>query len=494
MTDLVAVPGSSTASTEVIHEPVPSGASGPGDNPPEDQSVQWAPLEPKPKKKRVGLWVGLAAGVAVLGAAAASLILIAPGTSVAGIQVGWLTPGAAAETISARLAETEITLTGAGGDYVLTGADLGASLQAEDLANQAFADRPMWNVTTWGADPIEATIAFDEEAAESALRAAVPASFTDATDATVVFDAATGAYVTTPAESGTGIDVDELSAAFIAAIADGQSSLEYSGDPAEALPAITSEEAEATASELNAMLAAVGFYVGEERTVPVAAAVAASWITVTPVDGELTIEADETAIQAVIDTLPAAVNRAAVNASTVVDSDGEVLRELAAGAPGRELGDMSSAAGDFAEQLSAGNGVYALPVSEVPFATTDVVRKVEVNLSEQRLYLLENGNVIDSWLISSGKRGNDTETGTYTINWKLTTQNMGREDTSVRPFYYQPNVKWVMYFNGDQALHGVYWHSAWGTRKSHGCVGMPEHRAKQIYEWAPQGVEVWIHN
>lgn len=494
VTDLVAVPGSDKTSTEAVTEAVPSGASGPGDNPPGDQPLEWAPREPAPKKKRIWLWGGLGAGVVLLGAAAASLILIAPGTSVAGIQVGWLTPGAAADTLNTRLAETEIILTGEGDDIVLTGADLGASIDAETLANQAFADRPMWNLGTWGAEPIEATITIDTETATSALRAAVPSSFTDATDATVVFDEGSGTYVTTPAESGTGIDVQELEAAFVAAIADGESSLEFSGDPAEALPEITSEEAEATAAELNAMLADIGFYVGDERTVPIDADVAATWLSVTAEDGELRIEADEDAIQAVVDTLAETVNRDPVDASAVVDSSGDVLRELAEGSAGRELGDVSTAAGDFAEQLSAGNAAYQLPVEEVPFSTTEVVRKVEVNLTTQKLYMLENGEVIDSWSISSGKRGNDTETGTYTINWKLSSQNMGREDTSVSPYYYQPNVKWVMYFNGDQALHGVYWHSNWGTRMSHGCVGMPEYRAKQIYDWAPQGVEVWIHN
>lgn len=492
MTDLVAAPGSGTASTEVIAESTSGAPAGstPTDGPP----VEWAPRESAPRGKRIGLWVGIAAGVALLGAATASLVLIAPGTSVAGIQIGGMTAGMATETINSRIADTEVTLTGAGGDVVLTGAELGAGLDAEALANQAFADRPMWNVSTWQADPIDATISFDLEAAESALRAAVPASFVDATDATVAFDATSNTYVTTPAESGTGIDAQALSAAFVEAIADGQASFDFSGEPTEAVADVTDEEAATTAAELNTMLASAGFYVGAERTVPVAPAVAASWITVTPEDGELVIEADEAAIQAVVDTLATAVNRAPVNATTVVNASGKVLREVSVGANGRELGDVSTTASDFAEQLSGGNAVYELPVSEVPFATTDVVRKVEVDLSKQRLYMIENGNVIDSWAISSGKRGNDTETGTFTINWKLESQNMGREDTTVRPFYFQPNVRWVMYFNGDQALHGVYWHSNWGNRMSHGCVGMPNDRAKQIFEWAPQGVEVWVHN
>jgi lipoprotein-anchoring transpeptidase ErfK/SrfK len=50
-----------------------------------------------------------------------------------------------------------------------------------------------------------------------------------------------------------------------------------------------------------------------------------------------------------------------------------------------------------------------------------------------------------------------------------------------------------MYFNGDEALHGVYWHSNWGTPMSHGCVGMPIDGAQWLYNWSPEGVNVHVH-
>ena len=56
-----------------------------------------------------------------------------------------------------------------------------------------------------------------------------------------------------------------------------------------------------------------------------------------------------------------------------------------------------------------------------------------------------------------------------------------------------PNVAWVMYFNGDQGFHGAYWHNNFGHQMSHGCVNMPDWRAKVIYDWAPTGTDVWIH-
>lgn len=460
-----------------------------------DRPLEWAPIDPAPKKRRLGLWLGLGAGAVALGAAAASLVLIAPGTSVAGVNVGFMTPGAAAEALSGHLATTEVTLTGAGGDQVVTGADLGAALDAKVLAEAAFADRPMWNVTMWMGETIPADITLDRAAAERTLRAAVPDSFVDPVDASVVFDPEADRYVTTAAAPGTGIDVDALTVAFVDAVADGSRSLEFSGDATEALPLVADDEAKETAGELNEMLAGFGFYVGEERTVPVEPAVAADWIQVTPDDeGSLQISADSTSIQTAVNDLAGQINREPVDAKLVVNGSGKTLRTLTEGVTGRELGDVSTTASDFASQIADGDGAFQLPVEEVEFATTSLERLIEVDLSSQMLYMKENGKVVDKWSVSTGKFGTDTDTGRYTVGWKTTSQNMGRKDLTVRPHYYQPNVKWVMYFNGDQALHGVYWHSNWGTRMSHGCVGMREWQAQKLYEWTPQGVEVWVHN
>lgn len=488
VTDLIAAPGAETASTEVIADTVPADTV-----PPVDRPVEWAPHEPAPKKRRLGLWIGLGVGVLVIGAAAASTILIAPGTTIAGVPVGGLTPGAAADVLASRVADTTVTLTDVDGEVVLSGADLGATIDARALADAAFASFPMWNLGSWMPAPIEADITLDPDVAANALRDAVPDSYLDAVDATVAFDEATGIYLASPAVPGTGIDLDALTAAITTAVAEGETAINFSGAPTEAAAAVDDQAAETITAELNTMLASIGFYVGEERTVPIAPAVAASWLSIVDEDGELHIDVDRSAIQATVDTLPGLVNVAPVNATTITNSAGTALSDLTAGVAGRALGDVSSTASDFAEQLATGNGIYQLPVEEVPFAVTNVVRKIDVNLSTQTISLTENGAVIDSWRVSSGVSGYETKPGNFTINWKLTSQNMGNQDTTKAPGYYQPNVKWVMYFNGDQALHGVYWHSAWGSTRSHGCVGMPEWRAQQVFNWAPEGVEISVH-
>ncbi|MFJ4173584.1 L,D-transpeptidase family protein [Microbacterium sp. NPDC089696] len=458
-----------------------------------DQPLAWAPIEPAPKKKRLGLWIGLGVGAVLIGAGAASAILIAPGTTVAGIPVGWLTPGAAADAISAHVSETEVTLTGTGDDVVLTGADLGATVDAAALADQAFAAHPMWNLGSWMGEPISGDIALDPATADSALRTAVPASFDDPVDAGVVFDATTASFVITPSETGTGVDLDALGAAFAEAIADGGKSLEFPGGPAEATPSVTDEDATTLATSLNTMLGTIGFYIGDERTVPIDPVTASTWFSIQDSEDGLQIVADQTAIQTTVDALPAAVDRAPVNATNIVDSAGNVLRTESAGANGRAMGDTSGLASDVAKQLEAGEGVFPISVTETPFESVNLLRTIDVNLSSQTATLYENGAVVRSWKISSGKAATPTDTGNFKVYAHVRSQTMkSREpDGSITE---TPNVPWVTYFNGDEAFHGTYWHSNFGNRMSHGCVNMPIDVARFVYEWAPVGLEVSVHN
>ncbi|WP_257516571.1 L,D-transpeptidase family protein [Microbacterium sp. zg.Y909] len=458
--------------------------------------VRWAPAEAAPKRRRLGLWIGVPAAALALGAAAASLMLVAPGTSVAGVPVGWLTPGAAGDVINERLGSTEIVLEGGA---TVTAADLGASVDGRALAEAAFAERPMWNVTQWFGDPVAATVTIDAEQTAEVLRDIAPALYTAPTDATVAFDAASQAYVLTPAIDGEGIDPTAVEAALQQAFDDGAASVTLDDPGRATLPAhTTTEEGQAGVDTLNAMLDSAGFYIGEERTVPIDRAALASWLTLsTGENGEVTFEADAAAIQPMVDTLPALVAREAVDATVITNTAGEKLWDIQAGQTGRALESTDGIATGFAEQLADGNAAYALPVVETEFQTTSLTRTIDVNLSSQRVTLWENGAAVDSWSVSTGKQGAPTYPGEYTIQSMYPMQTLygtyrGPNGEDLGP-YVQPDVKWMMYFNGGQAFHGVYWHSNWGTPSSHGCVGMPEWRAAQLYDWAAPGVEVSIH-
>ncbi len=448
--------------------------------------LQWAPTAPSAPRKRWGLRLGIPAAVLAVGVVAASIVLIAPGTAVAGVQVGLLTTGAATDAISQRLATTKITL-GDGGP-ALTGADLGASVDATVLAGRAYEEHPLWNVTQWFGDSAEAEISLDATTATAALQRALPDLFTAPVDATITFDGST--YEVTPATVGEGLDLDVVQTALQSAFSEGRDDVVVEPVIMPIQAAATTEAAEAAAERLNGMLEEIGFYVGDERTVPVSPKTAASWLTI---GDDFSITADAARVQQAVDAFADEIDQTVADGTVVTNAAGDVLRTIEEGRDGRVLGDVSGVAAAFAAQLAAGDAVYRLPVEVTPQNTTELARLLEVDLSEQRLYLKENGKVVDTWLISSGRPGAVTYTGNYSIGWKTASQDMKGTARDSGKAYTQKDVPWVMYFNGNQAFHGAYWHNNFGNVMSAGCVNMPPAKAKKIYDWSPEGTDVWIH-
>jgi lipoprotein-anchoring transpeptidase ErfK/SrfK len=460
----------------------------------DQQTAQYAWVAPAaPRPKRRPMWMGLAAGTALVALIAASLVLIAPGTSVAGVGIGGLTQGAAAGALQQRLDDTTIVLTGDGGGAVVTGADLGATVDADKLAKEAFASKPMWNPTRWLSASVDAPVRVDPAKAAAALQKAAPKLSVAPVDAALAYDAATATYVTTPGKQGTGVDVTAVQAALQKAYDSGQTRVEVKPALSPVAPATTTEAVASTAKSLNTILGTAGFYVGKVRAVPVDRATAAAWLSVTRnPDGSYHVTADKDAIQTVVETLPTKIDRTAVNATVITDSQGKVLKTLKAGAAGWILGDTSTVAADYATQLANGKAAYALPVAVQEFTTTKLARRIEVNITQQHAYLYENGKVVYSYPISSGLVGHDTNLGHYRIYAKVALQDMG-DPKLIKADYFTPNVPWISYFDGDEALHGAYWHHNFGHRMSHGCVNMPIPAAKLVYTWAPIGTEVWVH-
>lgn len=490
LTDVISTP------QDAAREPDPARDGGPADTTQPldaEQTYAWAPTEDTPRRRRRWLWAAIPVGVLAIGAAAASTVLIAPGVSVAGVSVGWMTPGAASDAVATQLADTTVEISGT--DAALTAADLGASVDARALTNDAFAEHPMWNVTAWFPEPIDAPVTLDTAVAAETLGTAAPGLYVAPVDAGIVFDEDAKKYAVVAAEPGTGVDLEHLRGELETAFAAGTSAVSVDTQASEVPALVTTAAAEDEVAELNGMIKNAGFYVGDEKTVPVKAATLASWLTVTANDqGTFDVTADTAAIQEVVDGLAGKVNRDAVNASVITNSSGTVLSESTAGVTGRELASTDGIADAFAASLESGSATYPLEVNEVEYTTATSERLLEVDLSEQRLYVKENGNVVDSWLISSGQANTPTYEGRYRVGYHITSQTMRSTHPTDPAWNYEvPNVKWVMYFNGDQAFHGVYWHSNWGTPMSHGCIGMPEWRAEWIYNWAPNGVDVWIH-
>jgi lipoprotein-anchoring transpeptidase ErfK/SrfK len=113
---------------------------------------------------------------------------------------------------------------------------------------------------------------------------------------------------------------------------------------------------------------------------------------------------------------------------------------------------------------------------------------IEVDLSEQRLRAWDGNSLFLETPISTGLPWWPTPEGEFRIWIKLRYTNM--EGGEGRYYYNLPNVPFVMFFENEQVpgwrgygLHGTYWHNAFGTRRSHGCVNLPTEIAGRLFYW-----------
>ena len=126
-----------------------------------------------------------------------------------------------------------------------------------------------------------------------------------------------------------------------------------------------------------------------------------------------------------------------------------------------------------------------------PAATTGE-KWIEVNLSTQTMTVWRGSTKVSSSLVSTGKPGFSTPSGTFYITTKYTSVTMAACVNG--ECWNTPGVPWAMLFrSGGFFIHGAYWHNDFGTVRSHGCVNLPVPYAEWLYGWTPSGTRVWIH-
>ncbi len=106
---------------------------------------------------------------------------------------------------------------------------------------------------------------------------------------------------------------------------------------------------------------------------------------------------------------------------------------------------------------------------------------VTVNLSKQRAWIEKEGKIIDMTTISTGREGYGTPPGRYVVTDKH------RDWTST---LYKASMPWFMRLNCSAiGLHAGY---VTGHPASHGCIRLPEEKARQWFKIVGVGDEVQI--
>lgn len=138
------------------------------------------------------------------------------------------------------------------------------------------------------------------------------------------------------------------------------------------------------------------------------------------------------------------------------------------------------------------DGFPVVPASPAPSAS----KLIEIDLSNQRMTVWENGQVKWVWVCSTGEWGHPTRTGRFSVLSKIPTAYSS---------YYSLQMPWWLgiYWVGS-AQNGIHalpilsngqtlWAGHLGRRVSYGCIILDTANAKALYHWADLGTPVNIH-
>ncbi|TAL51196.1 murein L,D-transpeptidase [Patescibacteria group bacterium] len=119
-------------------------------------------------------------------------------------------------------------------------------------------------------------------------------------------------------------------------------------------------------------------------------------------------------------------------------------------------------------------------------------QKIEIDISDQRLYAFEHGILRNSFLISSGLN-NATPLGIHSVLEKVPLVHYAWSygENDARNY----DLGWIPYnlrFYPHIYLHYAPWHNNFGHQMSHGCVNVNLTNIQWLYEWTAVGTPVEI--
>jgi peptidoglycan hydrolase-like protein with peptidoglycan-binding domain len=172
-------------------------------------------------------------------------------------------------------------------------------------------------------------------------------------------------------------------------------------------------------------------------------------------------------------------------------------------APPTKLGQLDATTRGALEIYQADNGLEATGAPDrstwlsvlydLTVAKRDPHPYTWVSVSEalpETLELHQGHRVVFTTPANTGVPGAETEQGIFPIYERFVSTTMAGEDVDGTK-YDVPDVPWVNYFNGGDAVHG-YPRESYGFPQSNGCVELPIEAAQHIYPMLAVGDIVWV--
>lgn len=134
-----------------------------------------------------------------------------------------------------------------------------------------------------------------------------------------------------------------------------------------------------------------------------------------------------------------------------------------------------------------------IAVEARPMFGPDSEQYIIVDLSEQRLFAYRDGNLANTFLISSAKYPFTTPAGIHSVlakkpfvdyTWSYGEGNPNNYSLGLTP--------WNLNFYGHLYIHYAYWHNNFGHPMSHGCINVGLTNMRWLYDWAAVGIPVEV--
>ena len=261
----------------------------------------------------------------------------------------------------------------------------------------------------------------------------------------------------------------------------------------------TSEEVVATTEELNQTAQATVTYQVDPQTEVVDAALISQWLTV---DEDMNIQLDTDKIREYVETLASKYNTIG-KTRTFTTRTGNTV-EVKGGNFGWQL-DRDKETETLIENIQAKEPVTREPVFSGRGSSHGIDNDygstyIEVNLTNQNMAFIQNGEVVMTSDIVTGlpSRGASTPQGSFRLTYKTRNAVLRAPLRPDGTREYETPVAFWMPFNGGIGFHDATWQSAFGgsrymTHGSHGCVNMPRSKAEELYSLIQDDTPIICH-
>lgn len=421
-----------------------------------------------------------------------------PGVAVGNAQVSNLEPAEIKKAIIAQAPALSITFDDNGQKTTIPAKDLGVVVDVEATLRNVLNARRDGNIAMWEEVNVPLVLANDPGVLIEFAKKKFPTAFVDAKEPMIVFDEPTGNFVVKPGEPGKGLDIKAFQRA-LPELAKHPENFTLKLTSAAVSPIMDEAKLHEVKTEANDRLdKKVEFKLDNEVIYTASRAEKASWIHFVPdaTKGTANIEVDKLAVQKFLtDKVGPTVAAPPIDRKVVVDSATGSQTVIQQGRTGSQIQDIELLSGDVVAAINGNRDLsQGVSITKAPFRTVTMTGEgkwIEVDLSQQRLTIYVGNEAVRSFTVSTGRAATPTSIGESAIYSKRASMTM--TGTIAGDYYYLENVKWVNFFNGGEAIHGTYWHNNFGTPMSHGCVNMREADAKIVYDFAPIGTKVIVH-